>query len=98
MTLSGNFDGVVAACSRRIHSEGSDRASRRTVTHPPQLVGKGAPPAAMLPNGAQELDKLSGLLPVRRSFGRRLLRTLPVHCGQHLTDVRGQQIIHFVTL
>lgn len=91
VTFAGAFDGVIAACSGRIHSEsGSDRASRRTVTHPPQLVGKGPPPAARLPNRAQELDELSCLLPVRSSLGLRPPRTLLVHCGQHLTDVRGQ--------
>lgn len=72
VTVAGALDGVIAACSRRILSEvGSDGASRRTVTHPPQLVCKGPPPAARLTNRAQEPDELSGLLPVRSSLRLR---------------------------
>lgn len=87
-TFAGAFDGVIAARSGGVHSTiGLHRASRRTATHSPQLVAKGPPPAARLPNRAQEPDELSGLLPVRRSLGLRPPGTLLVHCGQHLTDV-----------
>lgn len=91
VTVAGAFHGVVAACGGGICSGvGSVRASRRTETHPPQLVGKGPPPAARLANRAQEPDELGGLLPVRSSLGLRPPRTLLVHRGQHLADVRSQ--------
>ena len=73
-------------------------AIRRTAAHPPQLVGEGPPPAAVLAYRAQEPDELSGLLPVRSSLAVAPPRALLVHGGQHLTDVRGQQVVHLVAL
>lgn len=62
-------------------------------------MAEAPPPAAVLTNGAQQADKLGGLLPVRSSLAvAPPTRPLPVHGGQHLADVRGQQVIHLVAL
>lgn len=99
IVVAGTFSGVVAAGGRTLPGElGLFGASRRAAAHPPQLVGEGPPPAAVLANRAQEPDELGGLLPVRSSLALAAPGALLVHGGEHLTDVGGQQVVHLVAL
>lgn len=98
-SVAGALAGVVAAGGRTLIGELRPvRASRRTAAHPPQLVGKGPPPAAVPANRTQVPDELCSLLPIRSSLAVAPTGALLVHGGQHLTDVRGQQVVHLVAL
>lgn len=98
--VAGAFAGVVVATGNcaRPGDLWPFGASRRTAAHAPQLVGEGPPPTAVLTYRAQDPDELSRLLPVRSSLALAPPGALLVHGGQHLTDVRSQQIIHLVAL
>lgn len=99
IVVAGTFSGVVAAGGPTLPGElGLFGASRRAAAHPPQLVGEGPPPAAVLANRAQEPYELGGLLPVRSSLALAAPGALLVHGGEHLTDVGGQQVVHLVAL
>lgn len=99
VTVAGTLTGVAAAGSRTLRSElRLFRASRRTAAHSPHLVGKGPSPAAVMTNGTQMPDELNSLLPIRSSLVVAPIGALLVHGGQHLTDIRGQQVVHLVAL
>lgn len=81
-----------------IRVNGALRAVRGTAAHPPQLPGEGPAPAARLTHTPEHAHQLSRLPPVRCSPAVSTRAPLLAHSGQHLTDIGGQQVIHFVAL
>ncbi len=73
-------------------------AGRGGVAHSPQLGREGPPPAARPANRPQQTHQLRRLAPIKRSLALAAWRPLLAHVGQHLADVGGQQVIHFVAL
>lgn len=74
------------------------RAGGGCAAHCPQLSREGPPPAARPTNRPQQTHQLYGLVPIKRSLAVAARITLFTHVGQHLANVRRQQVVHFITL